>query len=46
MSRPRSAISVTGLRKAYGGRPVLDGIDLDVAEREVVAIDSLAARLR
>jgi ABC-2 type transport system ATP-binding protein len=38
MSRPRSAISVTGLRKAYGGRPVLDGIDLDVAEGAIVAL--------
>jgi ABC-type multidrug transport system ATPase subunit len=28
----RSALKVTGLRKAFGGKVVLDGIDLDVAE--------------
>ena len=28
----RSALKVTGLRKAFGARTVLDGIDLDIAE--------------
>jgi polar amino acid transport system ATP-binding protein len=33
-----AVLSVRGLRKAYGGRTVLDGIDLDVAEHQVVAL--------
>jgi ABC-2 type transport system ATP-binding protein len=33
-----SAIRVRGLRKAYGDRVVLDGIDLDVAEGTVCAL--------
>jgi ABC-2 type transport system ATP-binding protein len=32
------AITVTGLRKSYGGRPVLDGIDLSVAEGTVFSL--------
>jgi polar amino acid transport system ATP-binding protein len=31
-------LSVRGLRKAYPGRPVLNGIDLDVAEHRVVVL--------
>ncbi|MBS1691954.1 MAG: amino acid ABC transporter ATP-binding protein [Actinobacteria bacterium] len=31
-------LSVRGLRKAYHGRSVLDGIDLDVAEHQVVVL--------
>ncbi len=31
-------LSVTGLTKAYGGRPVLTGLDLSVAPGEVVAL--------
>jgi ABC-type polar amino acid transport system ATPase subunit len=31
-------LSVRALRKSYGAHPALDGIDLDVAEREVVAV--------
>jgi ABC-2 type transport system ATP-binding protein len=31
-STTRSAVSVTGLRKSFGDKVVLDGIDLDVAE--------------
>jgi ABC-2 type transport system ATP-binding protein len=31
-------ISVRGLRKSYGGHVVLDGVDLDVAERTVFAL--------
>src|SRR6476620_694226 len=33
-----SAIRVRGLRKSYGDRVVLDGIDLDVAEGTVFAL--------
>ncbi len=32
------AISVTGLRKSYGGLKAVDGIDLEVAEGEVFAL--------
>jgi polar amino acid transport system ATP-binding protein len=31
-------LSCRGLRKVYGGQVVLDGLDLDVAEHEVVAL--------
>jgi ABC-2 type transport system ATP-binding protein len=34
----RSAIRVTGLRKSYGDKLVLDGVDLDVAEGTVFAL--------
>jgi ABC-2 type transport system ATP-binding protein len=33
-----AAIDVTGLRKSYGDKVVLDGIDLHVAEQSVVAL--------
>ena len=38
MATPRSAISVTGLRKSFGEQVVLDGIDLDVPEGTVFAL--------
>ena len=38
MTRPRSAIAATGLRKSYGDKVVLDGIDLDVAEGTIFAL--------
>jgi ABC-2 type transport system ATP-binding protein len=38
MTTPRSAITVTGLRKSYGAQLVLDGIDLDIAEGTVFAL--------
>ncbi|MBE1491569.1 ATP-binding cassette domain-containing protein [Plantactinospora soyae] len=38
MAAPRSAISVTGLRKSFGKQVVLDGIDLDVPEGMVFAL--------
>src|SRR5438445_13832930 len=34
----RTAVSVTGLRKAYGEKVVLDGVDLTIAEGEVYAL--------
>ena len=34
----RSAIRATGPRKSYGDQLVLNGIDLDVAERTVIAL--------
>ncbi len=38
MTRPRSAIAVTGLRKSFGDHVVLDGVDLDVAEGTIFAL--------
>ena len=35
---PRSAVKVSGLRKAFGAKTVLDGIDLDIAEGAVFAL--------
>jgi ABC-2 type transport system ATP-binding protein len=37
-STTRSAVVATGLRKSYGDHPVLDGIDLNVAEGTVFAL--------
>jgi ABC-2 type transport system ATP-binding protein len=34
----RTAVSVNGLRKAYGKKVVLDGVDLSIAEGEVFAL--------
>jgi len=34
----RTAVSVTGLRKAYGKKVALDGVDLDIRECEVFAL--------
>ncbi|MEU5364556.1 ATP-binding cassette domain-containing protein [Streptomyces sp. NPDC005925] len=36
--RPPAAVSATGLRKSYGGRTVLDGIDLHVPAGSVFAL--------
>jgi ABC-2 type transport system ATP-binding protein len=33
-----TAVEVTGLRKAFGGRVVLDGVDLEIAEGTVFAL--------
>ncbi|MEU5978132.1 ABC transporter, partial [Streptomyces sp. NPDC047315] len=33
-----AAISVTGLRKSYGGKSVLDGIDLSIPAGSVFAL--------
>ncbi len=38
MTDPQPVLSVRGLTKAYHDRPVLTGIDLDVAEHEVVVL--------
>jgi ABC-2 type transport system ATP-binding protein len=38
MTRPRSAIAATGLRKSFGDHLVLDGIDLDVGEGTIFAL--------
>jgi ABC-2 type transport system ATP-binding protein len=37
-TRTRSAVSVTGLRKSFGDKLVLDGVDLTVAEGTVFAL--------
>jgi ABC-2 type transport system ATP-binding protein len=34
----RTAVSVTGLRKAYGDKVVLDSVDLTIGEGEVIAL--------
>jgi ABC-2 type transport system ATP-binding protein len=38
MTRPRSAILATGLRKSFGDHVVLHGVDLDVAEGTIFAL--------
>jgi ABC-2 type transport system ATP-binding protein len=38
MTIPASAITITGLRKSFGGTVVLDGIDLQVAEGTIFAL--------
>jgi ABC-2 type transport system ATP-binding protein len=38
MTRARSAITATGLRKSFGDHVVLDGVDLDVAEGTIYAL--------
>ena len=37
-SPPTAAIAITGLRKSYGDKVVLDGIDLDVAEGTIFSL--------
>ncbi len=36
--KPRTAVSASGLRKTYGKKVVLDGIDLSIGEGEVFAL--------
>ncbi|MCV7422156.1 amino acid ABC transporter ATP-binding protein [Mycobacterium yunnanensis] len=38
MSAPQPVLSVRGVTKAYHDRPVLEGVDLDVAEHQVVVL--------
>jgi hypothetical protein len=42
MATSASAISASGLRKSFGDKVVLDGIDLDVAQGTVFALLVLA----
>jgi ABC-2 type transport system ATP-binding protein len=37
-SAVRSAVKVSGLRKSFGNKVILDGLDLDVAERTLFAL--------
>jgi urea ABC transporter ATP-binding protein UrtE len=38
MPDPTSLLSVEGLRSGYGGKPVLQGVDFSVRDREVTAV--------
>ena len=38
LTTTRSAVKAAGLRKAFGDKVVLDGIDLDIAEGTVFAL--------
>jgi branched-chain amino acid transport system ATP-binding protein len=38
MPDPTSLLSIDGLRSGYGGKPVLQGVDLSVRDREVTAV--------
>jgi branched-chain amino acid transport system ATP-binding protein len=38
MAEPASLLSIAGLRGGYGGKPVLQGVDLDVREGEITAV--------
>ena len=38
MSDPKSLLTVEGLRSGYGGKPVLQGVDLSVRDCEVMAV--------
>ena len=38
MNEPTMALSATGLRKSYGDKVVLDGIDLNVAEGTIYSL--------
>jgi urea ABC transporter ATP-binding protein UrtE len=38
MPDPTSLLTVEGLRSGYGGKPVLQGVDLSVRDREVIAV--------
>ena len=38
MPDPTSLLTVAGLRSGYGGKPVLQGVDLSVRDREVTAV--------
>lgn len=38
MLDPKSLLTIDGLRSGYGGKPVLQGVDLSVRDREVTAV--------
>jgi urea ABC transporter ATP-binding protein UrtE len=38
MPDPKSLLTIEGLRSGYGGKPVLQGVDLSVRDREVTAV--------
>jgi urea ABC transporter ATP-binding protein UrtE len=38
MPDPKSLLTIDGLRSGYGGKPVLQGVDLSVRDREVTAV--------
>jgi urea ABC transporter ATP-binding protein UrtE len=38
MADPTALLTVEGLRSGYGGKPVLQGVDLSVRDREVTAV--------
>ena len=38
MPNPTALLTVEGLRSGYGGKPVLQGVDLSVRDREVTAV--------
>ena len=38
MPDPTSLLTIDGLRSGYGGKPVLQGVDLSVRDREVTAV--------
>lgn len=38
MAEPVSLLSIKGLRSGYGGKPVLQGIDLEVRQGEIAAV--------
>src|SRR5579872_7129005 len=38
ITQPRPAIAATGLRKSFGEKVVLDGIDLDIAEGTIFSL--------
>ncbi len=38
MPDPKALLSIEGLRSGYGGKPVLQGVDLAVRDREITAV--------
>jgi urea ABC transporter ATP-binding protein UrtE len=38
MAEPGALLSIEGLRSGYGGKPVLQGVDLAVRDREITAV--------
>ena len=38
MPNPDAILSIEGLRSGYGGKPVLQGVDLAVRDGEIIAV--------